>query len=67
MRMVMQGLHIVITQHPEDGYVTIESEGDITIIALAGVKIVGDVQVQGNITASGKIIDATGNTNHHSH
>jgi phage baseplate assembly protein V len=32
-----------------------------------GVSIVGDVQVTGSINASGSIIDAGGNTNHHSH
>lgn len=67
MRVVIQGLNVKVTRHPEDGYVTIESESDLTIIAPAGVNVVGDVRVEGNITASGKIIDATGNTNHHSH
>jgi len=67
VRMDIMGLHIRVTQHPEDGYVTIESENDFTIIAPGGINIIGDVKVNGNITASGSIIDAAGNTNHHSH
>lgn len=31
------------------------------------VKIVGNVEVEGNIHATGTIIDDSGNTNHHSH
>ena len=67
MRMEIKGLHIKVTAHPEDGYVTIESESDFTIIAPGGINITGDVRVQGNITASGQVIDAAGNTPHHSH
>jgi phage gp45-like len=41
--------------------------GDWTINAPNGVTINGDLQVNGNIHASGSIIDTTGNTNHHGH
>ena len=33
----------------------------------AGASIEGDIQVNGNISATGSILDAGGNSNHHSH
>lgn len=33
----------------------------------AGASIEGDIQVNGNVTATGAILDASGNSNHHRH
>lgn len=42
--------------------------GSRTITMTGGTwNIKGDLNVDGNITATGSIIDTTGNTNHHSH
>jgi len=41
--------------------------GEVNIIAAQGVKIQGDINITGNIHATGAIIDEGGNTNHHSH
>jgi len=53
---------------------TVNCVGNIEVIAAATVTIkapsitlVGNVSVQGDITASGSITDTTGNTNHHIH
>ena len=59
---------------PGGGTAIYDSTGNI--ISLVGTKIrvvapvlelVGNLEVQGNIHASGTIIDELGNTNHHSH
>lgn len=42
--------------------------GSRTVTMTGGTwNIKGDLNVDGNITATGSIIDTTGNTNHHSH
>lgn len=59
----------------DDGEITIKATKNINILAAQsvnieapmGVSINGDVQVNGNINASGSIIDAAGNTSNHSH
>lgn len=33
----------------------------------AGASIEGDIQVNGNVSATGSIMDVGGNSNHHSH
>ncbi len=33
----------------------------------AGASIEGDIQVNGNVSATGSIMDVDGNSNHHSH
>jgi phage baseplate assembly protein V len=53
---------------------TVNCAGEVDIIAAARVTVkapsialIGNVSVQGSITASGAITDTTGNTNHHTH
>lgn len=41
--------------------------GVMTIKAATKLHIIADVEVEGSINATGQIIDAGGNTNHHSH
>lgn len=48
------------------GDINITASGNITLQAPV-VNIVGNLEVQGNIHATGSIIDEGGNTNHHSH
>lgn len=47
--------------------INITSAISVNINAPAGVNINGDLQVSGNINATGSIIDTTGNTANHSH
>lgn len=59
----------------DKGQITINSTKDVNITAAnnviingsAGVTINGNLQVNGNIKASGSIIDTSGNTANHSH
>lgn len=46
--------------------VQIEAGQEVTITAPL-TRIIGNLQVVGNVHATGSIIDTTGNTNHHSH
>ncbi len=48
------------------GNIHIKSAGSITIETPV-VNLIGNFEVQGNIHATGTIIDDSGNTNHHSH
>lgn len=81
MRISTAGNTAVITVSP-DGAVTIkckdqvlvDADGHVTVKTPAGVtadtpetRCTGNLQVDGNINASGSIIDGGGNTNHHSH
>ena len=73
MQVTVKGMNIKVTSG-EDGFVTLDSDGSITIIAAAPVSltapsiiITGDLNVAGNITATGNIMDGGSNTNHHSH
>lgn len=58
-----------------NGEITIKGAKSINIIAAtnvniegpSGVNINGDLKVNGNINATGSIIDTTGNTSNHSH
>jgi phage baseplate assembly protein V len=43
------------------------AKGVVNIKAAGGVNITGDLHVDGNIDATGSIIDTTGNTSHHTH
>ncbi|SCW97566.1 phage baseplate assembly protein V [Pseudomonas sp. NFACC05-1] len=53
--------------------ITIEAGGPVVVKApsatldIAQVTLNGDLQVKGNISAAGSIMDAKGNSNHHSH
>ncbi len=42
-------------------------QGDVEIKATGTFKVIGNLLVEGNIHATGSIIDEGGNTNHHSH
>ncbi|MBW2599330.1 MAG: hypothetical protein JRC60_04420, partial [Deltaproteobacteria bacterium] len=47
-------------------------EGDLMVKGpgiggTSGITFIGDLNVEGNISATGTIIDTDGNTNHHSH
>jgi phage baseplate assembly protein V len=55
---------LVETTRPEG--VTVRVVADAVTIT-APVTVNGDVQVNGSINATGTIIDAAGNTNHHTH
>lgn len=52
---------------PAGGAIVLKVAGTSLTVSDAGVAIVGDVTVTGSINASGAIIDAAGNTSHHSH
>ena len=53
--------------------VVVSTSGQVSITAAGGVQIAGNVSVSGNlnvggnVNAGGTVIDAAGNTNHHSH
>jgi len=65
MQLQVRGLNVYVT-YGEDGYITIVCDGPITITA-PEINITGNMNVQGNIHATGTIIDEGGNTNHHQH
>ncbi|MEO0036234.1 MAG: hypothetical protein RLZZ501_2257 [Pseudomonadota bacterium] len=56
------------------GGATITAQGDFALTAAGtvtitapSVRIVGDLAVEGKVSATGSILDAGGNSNHHSH
>jgi len=62
----------IIQQTPET-YIKIDASGNIKIKCKgnldieSSVNIKGDLSIDGNINATGKIIDSEGNTNNHTH
>ena len=81
MRISTAGNTAVITVSP-DGAVTIrckdelriDADGHVTLKTPAGVtadapetRCTGNLTIDGNVTASGTIMDGSGNSNHHSH
>jgi hypothetical protein len=55
-----------IIQHSPGIHILIHPAGNMEI-KTSTLAIIANVDVTGNITATGTIIDASGNTNHHSH
>jgi phage baseplate assembly protein gpV len=53
------------------GNVTIQkqliAQGGMVVSGGAGAVVSGDITLNGNLNASGSILDAGGNSNHHSH
>ena len=47
--------------------VSYNSGSGVMTLKAARIKIIGDVEIEGNLIATGSIIDSGGNTNHHSH
>lgn len=62
------GHKVVICDKPGSKRILIEhADGPLIELSSSGIKIKGNVVVEGSINATGSIIDAGGNTNHHSH
>jgi phage baseplate assembly protein V len=53
------------TQHKLSA--TLPAGASVELVAPSGVTIEGDVTIKGSVLVSGILIDAAGNTNHHSH
>lgn len=56
----------ILLKHVSGTRVRIDSNGNVEITS-KNITMVGDLYVDGNVFATGSIIDVGGNTNHHSH
>ena len=66
MDLEVKGLRIKVHKGDSGEYLEITVDGPITIKAPV-INFEGNLEVKGNIHATGTIIDDSGNTNHHSH
>lgn len=61
---ILNGLMITIS---DGSPVTFSSEGGEVEIKVDKIKIIGNIEVEGDISATGSIMDEAGNSNHHEH